>query len=101
MTSALISRFAQSESSKEDTEKMVASTSAAICVHFLLLFYGFIATSATATVSGEREVIVEGRIFNITFGSDTFNLECGPECKRKVSCTNKNNDTRSLATYYL
>lgn len=84
MTSALISRFAQSESSKEDIEKMVASTSAAIFVHFLLLFYGFVATPAIASVSGEREVVVEGRIFNITFGSDTFNLECGPECKRKV-----------------
>ena len=90
MTSALISRFAQSQSSKEASEKMVASTFAAIFAHLWLLSYGFISASATASVSGEREVIVEGRIFNITSGSDTFNLECGTECKRKVSCTKKN-----------
>ena len=66
---------------------MVAYNSAVTFVHLLLLSYGFIVASATAAVGGEREVIVEGRIFNITSGSDTFNLECGPECKRKVNCT--------------
>lgn len=63
---------------------MVAYSSAVIFVHLLLLSYGFLFASATGSVDGEREVIVEGRIFNITSGNDTFNLECGPECKRKV-----------------
>ena len=61
--------------------------SAVLFFHLLLLSYGFIDVSASVAVRGEGEVIVEGRIFNITTGSDTFNLECGPDCKRKVNCT--------------
>lgn len=69
---------------QEASEKMVAY-SAVVFVHLLLLSGGFLVASATVSVDGEREVVVEGRIFNITSGNDTFNLECGPECKRKVS----------------
>ena len=58
---------------------------AVIFTHLLLFSFGLIAFATVFVDPGSTEVTIEGRIFNITSGNDTFNLECGPECKRKVS----------------
>lgn len=65
----------------------MAATSSTHFVLFALSTYFLI--PATAGLLEGRKRSVEGQlestIFSVTSGNGSFNLDCGPECNRKVS----------------